>query len=217
MGTKRTKANLTREEVLDAAMKLAERQGMDLSMRDLAEALNTWANTIYAFFESKSRLQQALVNHIVDHTFDEATLAQMMRPGRPWTEPLREAGLAMFDMAAKYRGLGPLMLALGMGTTSRSMLLIPALVLVLMREGLSEERAALVLHTAINYILSLGQTLALYEAGLTNSEAYQAAVDQADGMPMATTRKVFFDYTGPERVEQGISIFIAAVEKELGQ
>ena len=152
MGTKRTKANLTREEVLDAAMKLAERQGMDLSMRDLAEALNTWANTIYAFFESKSRLQQALVNHIVDATFDEATLAQMMSPGRPWTEPLREAGLAMFDMASKYRGLGPLMLALGMGTTSRSMLLIPALVLVLMREGLSEERAALVLHTANNYI-----------------------------------------------------------------
>lgn len=217
MGTKRTKANLTREEVLDAAMKLAERQGMDLSMRDLAEALNTWANTIYAFFEDKSHLQQALVNHIVDQAFDEEKLKALMQSDQHWSEALKDAGMTLFKLAARYRGVGPLMLAFGMGTTSRAMLLVPALVIVLMREGLSEERAALIIHTAINYVLALGQTMALFNAGLANTDAFEDAVEQASGAPMAATRKVFFDYGGEERVEAGLGVFISAVKRDLSQ
>lgn len=217
MQGKRTKADLTRGEILNAAIKLTQCDGIDVSMRDLAEELDTWPNTIYAFFENKARLKQAIVNHLLDRAFDDEMLTALAGLAMPWRDAFEQAGITLFELASQYRGLAPLMLTQGAGTTSRAMLLVPALVGRLTREGLDEEKAAIIMHTAINYVLSLGQTVALYEAGLTAGETLDTAMEHSGGMPMSITRQVFFDYTGPERVESGLAIFVAAIEKELGQ
>lgn len=215
MGEKRTRAELAKVEILAEAQTLAERDGMDLAMRDLADALNTWPNAIYGHFESKFVLQQALVDHILDGAFTDQVIRATLDEGVPWQERFRTAGLVMFEITSQYRGLGPLIAYHGTGSTSRAMQLIPAMVTLLMKSGLSEKRAATLLQVAVTYITSMGEMDALFKASVTDRSAFLDKFNAGPETPMFETLKAFYDFRKSERVVEGIDIFIRATEAEL--
>ena len=65
------KADLTREGVLDAALALADAEGLDaLTMRGLGRRLGVEAMSVYHYFSSK----RALVDALVDRVWSEVTL-----------------------------------------------------------------------------------------------------------------------------------------------
>lgn len=215
MGDKRTRADLSKTEILDAAQQLARRDGMDLAMRDLAEALNTWPNAIYGHFKNKFTLQQALVDHILDQAFTGDVFRELLDEATPWDDRLRRGGQVIFEVCREYFGLGRLLSSFGMGSTSKAMQLIPALVLLVMRQGLSEERAATIIQVATIYISSMGDMAAMFEKGISNRDAYLGTLDLSGGGPMVDTMRIFFDYEKSERVMEGIDLFIAAAKAEI--
>lgn len=215
MAAKRTKAELTKSEILAQAQVLAEQDGMDLAMRDLADALNTWPNAIYGHFESKFVLQQALVDHILDAAFTDDVVRATLDDSTPWQERFRAAGFVMFEVTSHYRGLGPLLSYHGTGSTSRAMQLIPAMVSLLMQSGLCEKRAATLLQVAVTYINSMGEMDALFKASVTDRSAFLDKFNAKPEAPMFDTLTAFFNFRKPERVIEGIDVFIQAIEAEL--
>jgi AcrR family transcriptional regulator len=80
----RTRQRLTREEIADAALSLADEAGLDaLSMRALADRLGVGTMTLYGYFQNKDELLDALVDSAVSDT-EPPTLAG------DWLQQLRE-------------------------------------------------------------------------------------------------------------------------------
>lgn len=217
MGAKRTRADLSKAEILEAAQELARRDGMDFAMRDLAEALNTWPNAIYGHFKNKFTLQQALVDHVLDEAFDGDVFRDLLNEETPWDDRLRRGGQVIFEVCRKYYGLGRLLSSFGMGSTSKAMQLIPALVMLVMRQGLSEERAATIIQVAVVYIATMGDMAAMFDRGISNRDAYIDKIDPSAGGPMVDTMRIFFFHEKSERVMQGIDLFIAAAKAEIDE
>lgn len=184
-------------------------------MRDLAAALNTWPNAIYGHFENKFVLQQALTERILDQAFGEDITKAILDEANPWEEGFRLGGRTIYEVTARYRGLGPLLTFHGMGIGSRAMQLIPAMVMILMRKGLSETRAATIIQVVTVYIASMGEMTALFESGLTDKSAFTDNFQVSQSLPMAQTMAIFYDYRKSERVVEGIDIFIGAIAAEL--
>jgi AcrR family transcriptional regulator len=83
--TQGERAGLSRELVLDAAVGLVDRHGLDgLSMRKLGATLGVEAMTLYHYFPNKAALLDGLVEWVVDHT---ATVADA--DGSAWDQTLR--------------------------------------------------------------------------------------------------------------------------------
>lgn len=215
MGVKRTRADLNKAEILAAAQKLARRDGMDLAMRDLADALDTWPNAIYGHFKNKFTLQEALVDHVLDEAFNGDVFRELLNEETPWDDRLRRGGQVIFEVCREYLGLGRLLSSFGMGSTSKAMQLIPALVMLVMRQGLSEERAATIIQIAVIYICTMGDMAAMFDRGISNRDAYIDKLDLSAGGPMVETMRIFFFHEKSERVMEGIDLFIAAAKAEI--
>jgi AcrR family transcriptional regulator len=62
-----TAERLSRERILDVALRLAERDGLgELSMRRLAQELDVWPMSIYRYFQDKEALLDALGSAAAD-------------------------------------------------------------------------------------------------------------------------------------------------------
>lgn len=95
---KRDRAPLTREAIVDAALQVLDRDGMDaLSMRRVAEALGTGPASLYWHVRNKGELLQLL--------FERLTEELPLPPADParWREQLRELARAMREQAHQHR------------------------------------------------------------------------------------------------------------------
>lgn len=92
------KIPLTRELIVDAALQVLDRDGMDeLSMRRVAEVLGTGAASLYWHVRNKEELLQLL--------FERLTAEIPLPPPDPsrWREQLRELARAMREQARQHR------------------------------------------------------------------------------------------------------------------
>ena len=91
-----TRAPLTRDRVVDAAMELVDRDGLEaLSMRRLGQALGVEAMTLYHHVGRKDRLMAALVDRI----YAEIDLPP---PATPWRAAVRETARSAHDVFARH-------------------------------------------------------------------------------------------------------------------
>src|SRR5688572_29267096 len=88
---------LTRERVLEAAMKLADHSGLEgLSMRKLGQALGVEAMAVYYHFANKERV----VDGIVDLVFAEIDLPAI---GTDWKVAMRQRAISVRDALLRHR------------------------------------------------------------------------------------------------------------------
>jgi AcrR family transcriptional regulator len=93
-------AGLSADQIVDAAMRLTRRDGLDgLSMRKLAAELGVTSMAPYAYFSSKDRLVEA----ITDQVFAQVKLPDDV--GAPWDEQLRQLAWAVHDTLVEYPGV----------------------------------------------------------------------------------------------------------------
>jgi AcrR family transcriptional regulator len=91
------RGRLTREGVLDAAIKLADTGGLgSLSMRKLGHELGVEAMAIYHHFANKERV----LDGIVDLVFDEIELPAA---GADWKTAMRQRAISVRDAMARHR------------------------------------------------------------------------------------------------------------------
>lgn len=84
-----SRLGLSHERILDAALALLNRDGLDsFSMRRLADSLGVGTMTIYGYFRTKDQLLDALVDHA-------AGAMPAARAEGPWREQVRELVLAV--------------------------------------------------------------------------------------------------------------------------
>ena len=88
---------LTRERVLDTALRLADQGGLEaLSMRKLGQALGVEAMALYYHFANKERV----LDGIVDLVFGEIDVPAI---GADWKTALRERAISVRDALARHR------------------------------------------------------------------------------------------------------------------
>jgi AcrR family transcriptional regulator len=95
--TKPRRAGLSRERVLDAAIRLADEGGIEsLSMRKLGQELGVEAMAIYYHFTDKDDV----IDGIVDIVFAEVALPAT---GPDWRTEMRRRALSLRDVLARHR------------------------------------------------------------------------------------------------------------------
>jgi AcrR family transcriptional regulator len=88
---------LTRERVLDAAIKLADQGGIEsLSMRKLGQELGVEAMALYYYFASKDEV----LDGSVDLVFSEIDLPST---GTDWKTSMRQRALSIRDVLSRHR------------------------------------------------------------------------------------------------------------------
>jgi AcrR family transcriptional regulator len=93
----RRRAPLSRERVLDAAIKLADQGGLEsLSMRKLGVELGVEAMAIYYHFANKERV----LDGMVDRVFSEIELPTA---GADWKTAMRRRAISVRDAMARHR------------------------------------------------------------------------------------------------------------------
>jgi AcrR family transcriptional regulator len=88
---------LTRERVLDAALKLADQSGLEgLSMRKLGQALGVEAMALYYHFANKERV----LDGIVDLVYTEIDVP---KAGADWKTAMRQRAISVRDALLRHR------------------------------------------------------------------------------------------------------------------
>ncbi|MEM9172972.1 MAG: helix-turn-helix domain-containing protein [Pseudomonadota bacterium] len=212
MGQKRTRSELTPEEIVEHAVQLAERHGMDLRMRDLAEALNTWPNAIYGHFASKPDLQEAMVGSILSAAFDATTVSQALDGSAPWQERFSVIGMRFFRLCAQYTGLGKLLTHEGMGAASGYLHLLAGIVQTVSRQGAPQRETAIALQSAIFYLACIGDLYGYYRNSEPREQSSASLSEELKGTLPDGLFDVLYDYEHEQRAEEGIRVFTNSVE-----
>ena len=96
-------AGLSRQRVVDEAIRLADREGADgLSMRRLAGALGAGAMSLYRYVANKEELLDAMI----DLVFDEIELPS---PATDWQSAMRRRAVSARQVLARHPWAIPLM------------------------------------------------------------------------------------------------------------
>jgi AcrR family transcriptional regulator len=161
------RAPLSREAILDAAMRVLDREGAaGLSMRRVADELGTGPASLYWHVASKD----ALIDLIIDRVAGEVPLPEP-DPAR-WQEQLREWLLGVRTVFARHPGVAAL--TLGRIPTGTNVLRWAEWTLVLMRGAGLPDRVA----------TYAGDLLGLY-LGATGYEATLPPMTSATGEPLS--------------------------------
>ena len=96
-GASRERIPLSRERVLDAALALADAEGIQrLTMRRLAAELGVEAMTIYYHVPNKNGIFDALVERVIAEI-------QLPEQGTEWRPALRSLALSAYEVLGRHR------------------------------------------------------------------------------------------------------------------
>src|SRR5919204_3347445 len=152
---------LSAERILDAAVELLDRDGLDaLSMRHLGAALGVEAMSLYRHFPSKGRLLEGLAGRLLSE------LALPVPGSAPWTASVRVLARAYRQLLVRHPNAIPLLATLQLSNPGA---LGPAgAVMALLRDaGFDAKTSVHALATAVSYVIGF----AYWEAGTASIRA----------------------------------------------
>jgi AcrR family transcriptional regulator len=94
------------ERIVTTALQIVDEDGADaLSMRTLAQRLDSGTATLYRHFTSRADL----IAHVVDLVFGSVEIDAAQLKAVTWQEACKTAACAMFDVLRRHRNLAPLL------------------------------------------------------------------------------------------------------------
>jgi AcrR family transcriptional regulator len=94
------------ERIVAAALEIVDEQGADgLSMRTLAQRLNSGTATLYRHFTGRADL----IAHVVDRVFGTVELDVAKLSTMSWQEACKSTARSMFDGLHRHRNMAPLL------------------------------------------------------------------------------------------------------------
>ncbi len=137
------------DRILAAALQLVDDEGADaLSMRTLAQRLQSGTATLYRHFENRGQL----ITHVVDRLFGEVPLDRQALESVSWHEACQAVAQAMFDTLSKHRNAAPLLIE-QTPTGPNAMRLREHCLALLLDGGLPPHRAARAYATLSRFVL----------------------------------------------------------------
>ena len=191
MAKERKRVGLTRERVVDAAMAVLDRDGVDaLSMRRVAAELGAAPGALYWHVRDKEELLQLLV----DRAVAEIRLPEP-DPAR-WQEQLRELAAEMLRVLRAHRDLGRI--TLGRIPLGPDLMRVAEWQLALLRgAGVPDRAAALA-----------GDLFGLYIGAF----AYEETLDTGGGEEMAAQAGAYFASLSAEEFPNVVALAGSLVE-----
>jgi TetR/AcrR family tetracycline transcriptional repressor len=176
---------LTRAEIVEAAIRLADRDGLDaLSMRKLGQELGAGATSLYWHVKNKVQLEDLVLDALIGELADELTAAG------GWREQLAEMARGLRRVLIRHRNIAPL---LGERPTVGPHALDAAerVMAILHDAGFDARTTSLASGALINY----ASGFALFEAKAPGS----AEPGSAEAKAMADAVMAYFRALPPER------------------
>jgi AcrR family transcriptional regulator len=201
---RRPRGSLSREEILDAAREIVEREGLrQLSMPTLATHLKSGVTSIYWYFRNKDALVDALAQRVL------SDVHQQLPPigDGPWDEELVsyfEAFHGLLQALPAYREV----VAYGSGFIVESVLTRTAQrrlqggLDLLVRAGLSPEEAVIYFGACLNYT----RGFVVLQQGM--HQRAQPPLDEAD--PIAQ-----LNHVDDERFRLGLRLLVGGIRQDL--
>ena len=162
---------LSLEQIIRAALELLTSDGLDaVTMRKVAQRLDTGAASLYAYVRDRAELHELML--------DEVMLELNVPEPDPsrWREQLIETGLQMIDLLASRPGLARISLETLIPTTPHTLDKMDQLMGLLRAGGLGDDEAV-----AGADILALYVAAAGYERGLSTTEHSAREAEQRIG------------------------------------
>jgi AcrR family transcriptional regulator len=203
----RPRAPLSRERIVEAALALAEREGLEaLSMRNLGRELRCEAMSLYHFFPSKQHLADALVEHAVDSI-------KFPDPGLPAIERLRGIFVAYRAMAHRYGRIFPLVAVHRLNTPWGVRLIERVLQAVRDVVG-DDELAARYFRASGYYLMGVGlDETSGYAKGPSAAEPVDDEFIARECPLLARTARYFQRGEWDRTFELGLEAMISAIER----
>ncbi|MGK3208698.1 TetR/AcrR family transcriptional regulator [Amycolatopsis sp. MEPSY49] len=144
------------DRILATALQLVDEEGAEaLSMRTLAQRLESGTATLYRHFGNRA----TLITHVIDRVFGEVDLDAASPAGLSWDQACRTVAQAMFEALGRHRRLAPLLIE-QTPTGPNAMLLRERCLAVLLDGGFAPDLAARAYATLARYVLGFAIQLA---------------------------------------------------------
>lgn len=210
------KSPLSRRSILDAAMKLIREHGVEaVSMRHVAEQVETGPASLYAYFESRD----VLLEHVLDAVYGRVELVEL--GALDWREALGGTITNTIETLEFYPGLSAV--ALGTIPTLPGALRLAEHELALMEAGgIAEDRAALAVDLIAQFaaVTAVERTVRHDRArGDGEREHVRTAYQNADPQLFPRVTRSAALLTGPDeraRRDFTIRVIIAGIEQDPG-
>jgi len=137
------------ERIVEAALQIVDEQGADaLSMRTLAQRLDSGTTTLYRHFANRADV----IAHVVDRIFGEAALGTEELDTLDWQQGCKVAAQTMFDVLRRHANVAPLLVA-GVPIGPNALALRERSIAALLASGFPPELAARTYATLARYVL----------------------------------------------------------------
>jgi AcrR family transcriptional regulator len=166
-----------KDRIIDAALRIVDAEGADeLSMRLLAQRLNSGTATLYRHFANRGEV----VAHVVDRVFGEATFDVEQLRTMTWQEACRTVARGMFDALRRHRNVASLLVEhapRGPNAMAQRELLIN----ILLENQFAPQLAARCYATLARYVLGFAiQTTETNASNDTDDVSFASAFDHSD-------------------------------------
>jgi len=107
-GRTRGRPPVPKERIVATALKIVDEEGADaLSLRVLAQRLDSSTATLYRHFSNRAEL----INHVIDHTFGVVPVQADELRSLGWEDACRAMATWMFENLRSHPNVAPLLLA----------------------------------------------------------------------------------------------------------
>lgn len=174
-GRSRGRPPVPKERIVAAALTIVDEEGAEaLSLRVLAQRLDSSTATLYRHFSNRAEL----INHVIDHTFREVSAQADELRSLGWEEACRAMATWMFESLRSHPNVAPLLLA-QVPTGPNAMALREVALQVLLDAGFSPPVAIRCYATLARFVL--GFAIQLNGEDTTDAEdAAQVYRDSGD-------------------------------------
>lgn len=143
------------DRIIETALQLVDEDGADaLSMRTLAQRLDTGTATLYRAVANRAEL----IAHVVDHVFAEIEFDPQVFGGDDWQSACRIGAQTTFDTLSRHRRAAPLLIE-QVPTGPHAMAHREQFLAMLLNNGFAPEAAAGAYATIARYVLGFAAQL----------------------------------------------------------
>lgn len=204
------KAPLSREVIIETGLRILDQEGLAaLTMRRVAQDLDTGAASLYVYVANRDDLMAAMLDHVL------GTIEQPA--GGSWRERL--VALVQASVAAMSRHEGLAVVALGaIPTGTNALVLIDRLLALLAEGGVDERTNSWAVDLLFLYITAAAAEQSAYNTKGMRAEAHLAEVEKrfaglpADRYPMIVTmRESLMAGDGDARAQWALRVLIEGI------
>ncbi|GAB3932567.1 TetR/AcrR family transcriptional regulator [Kribbella albertanoniae] len=204
---------MSKDRIVAAALRLVDEEGADaLSMRTLAQRMNSGTATLYRHFANRAEV----IGQVVDHMFGEVELKEDEFAGLAWEQVCEAVARGMFEVLGRHPNAAAL-LAEEIPVGPHALALRERCIAVLLHSGFPPPKAALTYATLARYVLGFAIQLGTPSSGRDEEvprkasfhdldpTRFPATVAVADSLPVALETEFSF----------GLELLIAGLTQSL--